>query len=1154
MQLSLPPNQSHYSSKRSVDRVSQNHVNQSQDQEKELFDRVANLKQRKNKQLEQKNKSQDIKESAQLSKVRYEPPNKMDSLKNSKEGMAPREPLQLTPVDIAPEPINLTLRFISHYTKPVTIFRLDVYQNVRDSFTLKTKTVVNIPTQASHKWHLSVDGRKKIAFNFVNVQEGEQQKVVIKEDLSHHIERFEDFYEGMASLAKSTNNTKVNKSVSQKGNTKEIEKSLKEVAPPSRDDIKSNSLRVIDNVAKKIVSNDDLVIYSEDEMIYESNFSQDPNASNFTQDDKIKAEKEQQKLAASQAKFQAEVKKSKIENFFERNNAKKDNQVVGLKPQQSRKTQQYQKQQEEIIKESCTFKPKISAKSKIITREFDPFHVRAQDDLLNRDRKIKQKLNDKYDNDVRNQKEEAGKFKKSHSSRLLKSYQNFNIQAENENDFDNLLARNNQWVSNKEAKIHEEMEKAEHYVVHECTYKPKTNKSYNKNINGNFMKRLDFDVCRRKNNIQVLNQRSYSTCTFKPQTNIREGENGRSSARMSMKTKYSKNSHVTELNTQNQNGPSGRKGQPTILYHEEEDEIQRNPQHLNELNTAHMKHKYIFNETKDEMPIQPLNKNSVKKMFNHKTEGDEYSEFHSNTEAYNDYDGLVIPNESDLRGSDNYESSVAKNLISIEKMKKECDNLLLKEETYKPKDDKSIIFSKSMKKKIKGSSRKSNGSPDRIEFTKQNSNMFFKKHENLIQNVIVSNPNAKPTGNLRIIYAENDDNKKTSSSRKSSNNLSTNRLRQSSDHSKSQKQQSTSNKNLFKNANISNKTQTFLQKHESDLLNPQLVQEKKRNNKKAIEFASKKESRQNNIYGEPYRNHEQHHIHDVKLAAFNYSDIARSGMNKAYQQQFDDTGEANTENFDQPGLYQPMLANKNKPTFKQVPLEDFGEAIDKNQSAKKAKVMNNIEKPMNNERETYEIYDESKFPTYNIRNEYGNTYDKIGYVDYHHHDNNDSVEIIPFEEDLEDSQPRVAREIGIVKNVKKSPGQVSAKNIYKNPSKNETKHGVKNKTPEITQKNSNRSIGRKSLSQKNLSQKNLLQNKSREDKSQTQVTNPRSSYAKNFDKKASNLNQSSKYERNGQIEFDPNIIQSTDSNEQVKYEIEVIDKSKPYATRKNIKK
>ena len=63
MQLSLPPNQSHYSSKRSVDRVSQSHVNQSQDQEKELFDRVANLKQRKNKQLEQKNTSQDVKES-----------------------------------------------------------------------------------------------------------------------------------------------------------------------------------------------------------------------------------------------------------------------------------------------------------------------------------------------------------------------------------------------------------------------------------------------------------------------------------------------------------------------------------------------------------------------------------------------------------------------------------------------------------------------------------------------------------------------------------------------------------------------------------------------------------------------------------------------------------------------------------------------------------------------------------------------------------------------------------------------------------------------------------------------------------------------------------------------------------------------------------
>ena len=66
---------------------------------------------------------------------------------------------------------------------------------------------------------------------------------------------------------------------------------------------------------------------------------------------------------------------------------------------------------EEAIKETCTFKPNIDKKSQIITKEFDPFHVRAQDDLLNRDRKMKQKLNEKYDNDLRHQKEEQ--FKKS---------------------------------------------------------------------------------------------------------------------------------------------------------------------------------------------------------------------------------------------------------------------------------------------------------------------------------------------------------------------------------------------------------------------------------------------------------------------------------------------------------------------------------------------------------------------------------------------------------------------------------------------------------------------------------------------------------------------------------------------------------------------
>ena len=112
---------------------------------------------------------------------------------------------------------------------------------------------------------------------------------------------------------------------------------------------------------------------------------------------------------------------------------------------------------------------------------------------------------------------------------------------------------------------------------------------------------------------------------------------------------------------------------------------------------ANVKHKHILQSTKNTSSQSSLPRNLSSKAFRVKTEADDFGStrnfFLIKTLEYDldpEYRSSYRPREDDYQ----YKSSVTKNLMSINKMKKEYTDLMIKEDCYDKKDKKAIVFGK----------------------------------------------------------------------------------------------------------------------------------------------------------------------------------------------------------------------------------------------------------------------------------------------------------------------------------------------------------------------------------------------------------------------------------------------------------------------------
>lgn len=1123
MQYYLPVDQSVKINKDDYDL--NNNVNS--DEEKELLERLENLKERKNKQYSKKNTRDETKPSmALINKVKYEG-NKMDSLKNHPESNNRKESNN-TPL----QPIHVTIRFISHYTKPLTIFWVDEKNNIRDSFVLKTKSVINMPTQVGVRWYKQENGVRKNVIDVENMKAGSLMKVVINEEYTHTVEYLEDIYEGQMDFSQPKESA-----MDTAGSYNKLKKTPKRrTASIEADPIEKPKKTLVrdPNQTKIVEQKDDLVLTSDDEK------SPRDSKNNLLLN----------RQSSQMLKIEADIKKSKIDNFFIRNNAMSGETKTYLKNNPSRKTKNQKKLIEEEFVSECTFQPKICNKSKHLTEEIDPFFLRVQEGeyIGNREQKIKKKLEAKYKDDIEKKQNEESRHRNTQSTKVFKAYNGFSQHPADQTEFDTLLTRNFQWIHNKEQKIYVEIEKAEKMATNECTHVPITNKKFNGGIKGDFMKRLDFDVHRRKNNINTLENRSYSNCSFKPMINDLQQ---RSSARGSSKSKLSK-----KMNKNMISGDQGfGKSQPTMLV-DNEDMIPRDSNLLPEVEGANMKHKNIMKGTKnDDGSSNNLTKNRSYKMFKvNKTEADDLSDFNNNNfDVYDPYDQNLYQSKMDLRGSgENYHNSVAKNLESIKKMKKECDDLLVKETCYNQKDEKSIVFSKSMKNKLKVSSNKH--SPERSSVYRR---VEPTEQENYIEEIVISKGKVtKPTGNMRIIYADTNTSRKMSGSNRSlnSNRSSGTNLRKS-------------NKTLFTNTKIYGSTNNFDQKkHEFDVTKPKLVADVSSNDKHAIKSPSKKESRENKIdldnsnkirvYEKKNDKNYKREFKDenYKYANFVPQTISLDKLSPKKLNCYVDYGDENVEVEDQPRIDYALLNNINQPIFKekQISFEKLGDSINKNEVASRAKVLEIIDNPIMYPNKNYEIYGRNNNqPNSFKKTEYGGAFQELGQPTFFVNDTNDSIEIIKFNEDLKESVT-LGKDPELIDYITKSSGKTPNDTLnYSNRNDKSQDVGLKFlENPKKSTINSNRTS------------KNTISNKSKINKSATQVINTsnsgqqQSSYAKRYDKKTTNLNGSTKNLYGNPIrESDLGMVSVSDSNDKWGYEVEVIDKSNPYdKRRKNLKR